>query len=127
MSTTMLTTVAAVMLLHWIVLVTPGPNVIVVSHLAADGHRKAACFAALGITAVALIWSLLAILGVNAVFAAHPRLRLMLQIAGGIYSGVRVLASPDPGRLYTAAQGLEPHRQRSCRRVRVTAACRQRA
>jgi threonine efflux protein len=81
----MLTTLLTVALLHWFVLVTPGPNVLVVSQLAADGHRKAACFAALGVTLVAVAWSLLAILGVNAVFAAHPRLRLALQIAGGVY------------------------------------------
>ena len=81
----MLTTLLAVALLHWVVLITPGANVLVASQLAAAGHRRAACFAAAGVTAVALVWSLLAVLGVNAVFAAHPRLRLALQFAGGLY------------------------------------------
>ena len=83
--TNMLTTLLAVSLLHWITLITPGANVLVVSQLAAAGHRRAACFAAAGVTVVALLWSLLAVLGVNAIFAAHPSLRLALQFAGGLY------------------------------------------
>ncbi len=81
----MLTTLLAVAVLHGAVLVTPGANVLVVSQIAAAGHRRAACFAGLGITVVAVLWSILAVLGVNAVFAAHPVLRLALQIAGGLY------------------------------------------
>jgi len=81
----MLSTLLAVALLHWVVLVTPGANVLVVSSLAANGSRASACFAALGVTVVAAVWSTLAVLGVNAVFAAHPYLRLALQIAGGAY------------------------------------------
>jgi threonine efflux protein len=75
----------AIALLHWVVMVTPGPNVLVVSNLAAGGSRKAAFFAAIGVTAVAGIWSTLAVLGVDAVFAAHPYLRLAVQVAGGLY------------------------------------------
>jgi threonine efflux protein len=81
----MFATLVAVALLHWVVLVTPGPNVLVVASVAAAGHRTAACFAALGVTAVAGVWSTLAALGVSAVFAAHPYLRLLLQVAGGLY------------------------------------------
>ena len=81
----MLSTLLAVAFLHWLVLVTPGANVLVVSSLAASGSRAPACFAALGVTFVAGIWSALAVLGVNAIFAAHPYLRLALQVAGGLY------------------------------------------
>ncbi len=81
----MFSTLLAVAVLHWIVLVTPGANVLVVSQIAAAGHRSTACFAASGVTVVAVLWSVLAVLGVNAVFAAHPLLRLALQIAGGLY------------------------------------------
>ena len=49
----MLTTLLAITLLHWIVLVTPGANVLVVVNMAASGQRKAACFAAAGVTTVA--------------------------------------------------------------------------
>lgn len=81
----MLTTLIAIALLHWVVLVTPGANVLVVSQLAASGQRKAACFAAVGVSVVALLWSVLALAGIHAVFAAQPRLRMALQVAGGLY------------------------------------------
>lgn len=81
----MLTTLIAIALLHWFVLVTPGANVLVVSQLAASGQRKAACFAAVGVSVVALLWSVLALAGIHAVFAAQPRLRMALQVAGGLY------------------------------------------
>lgn len=81
----MFTTLATIALLHWVVLVTPGANVLVISQLAAGGQRRSALYASFGVTAVAVTWALLAILGVNAVFGAMPALRLALQVAGGIY------------------------------------------
>lgn len=81
----MFATLIAIALLHWVVLVTPGANVLVVSQLAASGQRRAACFAALGVSVVALLWAVLALAGIHAVFAAQPRLRMALQIAGGLY------------------------------------------
>ena len=81
----MFATLLTIALLHWLVLITPGANVLLVSQLAASGQRRSAFFAGLGVTAVAVTWALLALLGVNAVFAALPQLRLALQVAGGIY------------------------------------------
>lgn len=81
----MLATLLEVALLHWAVMVTPGANVLVVSGLAAGSSRVAACFAALGVTTAAAIWSALAVLGVNTLFGAHPFLRQGLQLAGGTY------------------------------------------
>ena len=83
----MLSTLLTVALLHWLVLVTPGANVLLVSQLAASGHRRSACYAGLGVTVVAVLWAMLAVLGVNALFAALPKLRFALQLAGGIYLG----------------------------------------
>ncbi len=81
----MRSTLVAIVLLHWAALVTPGANFFVVSSLAASESCRAAVFAALGITVVAGIWSSLAVLGVDSIFAAHPYLRLALQCAGGLY------------------------------------------
>lgn len=92
----MFTTLLTIALLHWLVLVTPGANVLLVSQLAAGGQRRSAFFAGLGVTAVAVTWALLALLGVNAVFAAMPQLRLALQVVGGVYLcyvGVRLWRS----------------------------------
>ncbi|MGJ7528348.1 LysE family translocator [Variovorax sp. GB1P17] len=81
----MISTLLTIALLHWLVLATPGANVLLVSQLAASGHRKSACFAGFGVAAVAVTWAVLAILGVNAFFASLPKLRFALQMAGGIY------------------------------------------
>lgn len=100
----MLATLLSVAVLHWVILVTPGANVLVVSQLAAGGARRAACFAALGITVVAVIWASLAALGVHAVFVAHPHLRSLLQLAGGAYLcylAIRLWRSAGP----TGAEG----------------------
>lgn len=107
----MLSTLLAIAVLHWVILVTPGANVLVVSNLAASGSRQSAVFAGLGITVVAGIWSLLAILGVNAIFAAHSVLRLAIQVAGGLYLVYvavrlwRAIAAPERSQFFR----LSPH------------------
>jgi threonine efflux protein len=78
-------TLLAIAFLHWVALVMPGPNTFVVSNLAASGSRQAAVCAAIGIAAVAGIWSTLAALGINVVLNAHQTLRTLVQIAGGCY------------------------------------------
>ncbi len=81
----MITILLTIALLHWVVLLTPGVNFVLVSQLAASGHRKSALLAALGVTVVTLTWATLAILGVGIVFSTHPALRQFFQIAGGLY------------------------------------------
>ena len=81
----MIATLPAIVVLHWIVLVSPGPNVLLVTQLAASGQRRPALYAGLGVSTVALLWATLAVFGVEAVFRAHPHARLSLQIAGGAY------------------------------------------
>lgn len=81
----MWTMLVAVGLVHWLIMITPGPNVLLVSHLAASGQRQAAFRAAMGISAVAMFWAMVAMLGVNALFAAQPGVRLGVQVAGGLY------------------------------------------
>ncbi len=81
----MITLLATILLLHWVVLITPGANVLLVSQLAASGQKRSAFFAALGISVVAVTWAVLALLGVRALFAALPQIRIALQIAGALY------------------------------------------
>ena len=66
-------------------LVTPGANVLLVSHLALAGERRAAASAAVGVALGALLWSSAAMLGVHALFLRYPALRLLLQLAGAVY------------------------------------------
>ncbi len=116
----MFATLFAVGLVHWLIMVTPGPNVLLVSHLAASGQGRAAFWAALGISGVAVFWALLAMLGIKALFAAQPGIRLGVQIAGGLYLGylawriwlssAPTLTTPAPEAALptplTAAEGL---------------------
>jgi threonine/homoserine/homoserine lactone efflux protein len=81
----MAATLITITLLHGAVLFTPGPNVLIVTQLAAAGDRRSALFAGLGITTVAVVWASLALLGVDALFRAHAGARLAVQAAGGLY------------------------------------------
>ena len=81
----MLSTLLTIAVLHWLVLVIPGANVLLVGQLAASGKRSTACVAAFGITTVTFIWATLAVLGIGFVFGAHPMWRQALQTAGGVY------------------------------------------
>jgi len=81
----MLTTFVTIWLLHMAALMTPGANVVLVSHLAAGGDRTSAMYAAVGVTMGAAVWSSAAVLGVGALFAGVPSTRLFLQVAGALY------------------------------------------
>jgi threonine efflux protein len=72
-------------LLHWAVLLVPGFNFVLLGKLAAGQSRAAAMAAVAGMTTGTLAWATLAVLGVGAVFSAHPLLRQTAQVAGGLY------------------------------------------
>ena len=53
----MLSTFVTIWLLHVAALLTPGANLLLVTQLAASGHRRSASYAALGVASGAAIWS----------------------------------------------------------------------
>jgi threonine efflux protein len=81
----MVSSLLAIAILHWSVLLIPGFNFLLIGQLAAAGKRSAAMAAVAGMTVATLMWASLAVAGVGIVFTAHPSLRLLAQIAGGIY------------------------------------------
>ena len=81
----MLSTFVTIWILHVAAMLSPGPNVLLVSQLAASDRARSAVFAALGVTFGAGLWATCAVLGVNIVFVAFPELRLALQVTGGVY------------------------------------------
>lgn len=81
----MLTSLATIALLHWAVLLVPGFNFLLIGQLAAGRSRRAALAAVVGMTSATLLWATLAVAGVGAVFTAHPALRQLAQLAGGLY------------------------------------------
>jgi threonine efflux protein len=81
----MLQILVTIAILHWAVLLIPGFNFVLIGQLAAGGSRRAAFAAVVGMTTATLIWACLAVAGVGAVFTAHPSLRLVAQVLGGLY------------------------------------------
>jgi threonine efflux protein len=81
----MLTALLTISLMHWVVLVTPGVNFVLLLQLTAGGKRSTALAAVAGITCATFIWALLAVLGVGVIFASHSALRLSMQCFGGMY------------------------------------------
>lgn len=78
-------TFLTIWLLHSLALITPGVNVLLVSHLAASGRVTTAAFASIGIATGAAIWATAAVLGINTLFEALPRIRLVIQFIGVLY------------------------------------------
>jgi threonine efflux protein len=94
----MLATFFTIWVLHLAAAVTPGPNILLVSHLAASTSRRTALYAASGIAFASVIWASGAALGVSALFAAFPRFRLALQLIGAgylLYLAIRMWRSPQ--------------------------------
>jgi len=81
----MLPSLIAIALLHWAVLLVPGFNFVLIGQLAAGGSRRAALSAVVGMTSATLAWAALAVAGIGVVFTAHPLLRQVAQVAGGVY------------------------------------------
>src|SRR5260370_12984478 len=81
----MLCTLVTMWILQVAAMMSPGPNVLLVSQLAASDRARSAVFAALGVACGATLWATCAVLGVHVVFLAFPGLRLALQVAGGAY------------------------------------------
>jgi threonine efflux protein len=64
---------------------SPGPNMFAVAETALSSGRRSALLVVLGIGTGALLWSLLAALGMGALFTALPPLLTVLKFVGGAY------------------------------------------
>lgn len=82
--------------IHFCALITPGPDFFLVSQTAISRSRKQSFYVILGITAGVMVWSLLALLGLNIIFEKIVWLKRVLFILGGIYLcylGIQMLRS----------------------------------
>ena len=64
---------------------SPGPNMFAVVETALGRGRRPALFVVTGVASGVLLWSVLASLGLGAVFAAIPALLTVLKFVGGAY------------------------------------------
>ncbi|MEF9956252.1 MAG: threonine export protein RhtC [Acinetobacter sp.] len=81
----MLVALSTLIFIHFCALITPGPDFFLVSQTAISRSRKEALLVTLGICLGAMLWSLLALLGLNIIFEKMAWLKQGLLIAGGIY------------------------------------------
>lgn len=87
--------------LHAAVVITPGPNFIVVAHAASES-RPAGLWTAAGVAVGAVAWALAATLGFAAVAKAAPDLYTLVRLGGYAYLAwlaIRILRRPARGRL----------------------------
>ncbi len=81
----MLVALCTLIFIHFCALITPGPDFFLVSQTAISRSRKDAVLVALGICLGAMVWSLLALMGLNIIFEKMAWLKQGLLIAGGLY------------------------------------------
>ncbi len=108
---TILTTLATV---HFIALMSPGPDFALVVQNATRYGRQTGFYIALGLSLGILVHSILSLTGISYIVHQHPTLFSLLQIAGGsylVYLGIGALTSiwlqlrsSDPSATHVPAQ-----------------------
>ncbi|MFS2034230.1 LysE family transporter [Polaromonas sp. CT11-55] len=72
-------------LIDSLAIVSPGPNILLVVHAAAERDRRGALLIAVGLAAAGAMWALIAVTGLTAVFELMPSLQTAIRIAGAAY------------------------------------------
>ena len=93
-----LASILLILPIHFAVMVSPGPNFVLLSTTALTINRLAAVQAAFGVAFGSLIWMVAAALGISAILQALPILGLALKVVGGaylIYLGIKLWRSKD--------------------------------
>ncbi|WP_417542428.1 LysE family translocator [Methylophaga thalassica] len=75
----------AVAVAHFLALLSPGPDFVLVVKSAMKGHRKNAIGVALGIATANAVYIGLCLVGVGAILAASVSLMMALKIIGGLF------------------------------------------
>ncbi|MFI6539574.1 LysE family translocator [Nonomuraea sp. NPDC050547] len=104
----MLSLLAATVLSCALVVLTPGPGVLMVLHLGASGGRRSSFVFVLGHLAGDLVWSALALVALRWVRLISPVFFAALTMASAlylIYLGVRALAAADTPQRAAAFTG----------------------
>ena len=108
--------IAAILLVDFLALISPGPNFVLTTSAAVSKSRRHAVWTASGIAMGSLCWAAAAALGIASVFEALPVLGFVLKVLGIaylIYLGSKLLRS----------NGFRPNTTRStdtanrCRRI----------
>jgi threonine efflux protein len=81
----LLSTLLTVAALHTLVLIIPGPDVLLVSQTAVARSRRAALLAGAGVVSGIACWAALALLGIQVLFQNFALVHGVIRVAGGLY------------------------------------------
>ncbi len=89
-----MTSAATFALLWMVAVVTPGPNVLLITGTALESSRRVALWTVAGVLAGTVVWGAAGFFGVGLLFGAAPWLYIGLKAAGGayiVYLGARLI------------------------------------
>ncbi len=104
--------IASILLVHWLVTMSPGANTVLVAQTAVASGRINALAVIAGICASGAIWVTSAALGLKAIFLAFPWLYAFVSYAGAAYLiwlGIKLLRS-KPKAIEGQPTSLVPQR-----------------
>ncbi len=107
-----LSLIASILIVHWLVTMSPGANTVLVAQTAVASGRINALAVIAGICASGAIWVTSAALGLKAVFLAFPWLYAFVSYAGAAYLiwlGIKLLRS-KPRAIEGQPTSLVPQR-----------------
>ena len=84
--------------IHLLALISPGPNVLIVTQIAMSRTRRAGIMTAVGIATGAALWYSAALIGLNVVFEHFAWLYSGLKLFGGaylLYLGIKLWQTAD--------------------------------
>jgi len=93
---TSLTLLLSLLVVDALSILSPGPNILLVTQVAAERSRRQALCVAAGMAAAGIAWAALALTGLTALFELLPSLQTAIRIAGAAYLtwiGFRLLRS----------------------------------
>ena len=77
--------ILSILPVHVAMMISPGPNFLVLSSVALANGRREAVMAAFGVAIGSLIWMAAAAAGISVVLDAQPLLGFSLKVLGGLY------------------------------------------
>ena len=96
--------------------ISPGPSFVMVARTSVAQSRRHGLYAALGMGVGGTVFAVAALLGLQALLAAVPRLHLLMQLAGGaylMYLGLRIWQGAKEEIITSNDDGKQPELSRA--------------
>jgi threonine efflux protein len=111
---------SSVFAVHVLAMISPGPNVLIVTQTAISHTRRAGIVTALGVAIGSTIWSSAALFGLSVVFAQFAWLYEGIKLLGGIYLlylGIKLWRTADHHPLVPSSSHATVHTDRQALRL----------